>query len=124
MIHWFVSLDNKEIIKLIKLDKIGLLLSGSHMRPESCTIELYVTVSAKTRLVRTIKFFLIAQHYFHCLRNDIPKFQTSGVSSVGIKALERRKNKKKIDLYSDYTKKKLQTLAFAAITSVWIGVQS
>jgi len=37
--------------------------------------------------------------------------------------LERRKNKE-IDLYSDYTKNKLQALAFAAITSVWIGVQS
>ena len=29
-----------------------------------------------------------------------------------------------IDLYSDYTKNKLQALTFAAITSVWISVQS
>ena len=45
------------------------------------------------------------------------------VSSFGITVLESRKNKK-IDLYSDYTKNKLQALTLAAITSVWISLQS
>ena len=44
------------------------------------------------------------------------------VSSFGITALHIRKNKE-IDLYSDYTKNKLQTLTFAAITSAWISLQ-
>ena len=37
--------------------------------------------------------------------------------------LESRKSKI-IDLYSDYTKNKLQTLTFAAITSIQISLQS
>ena len=45
------------------------------------------------------------------------------MNSFGITVLESRKNKE-IDLYSDYTKNKLQVLAFAAITSVWISLQS
>ena len=59
----------------------------------------------------------------HSSRNGSPKFQTSVVSSFGITALESRKNKE-INLYSDYTKNKLQALAFVAITSVWISLQS
>ena len=42
------------------------------------------------------------------------------VSSFGI---DSRKSKE-IDLYSDHTKNKLQVLTFAAITSVWIRLQS
>ena len=45
------------------------------------------------------------------------------VCSFEITALEIRKNKE-IDLYSNCTKNKLQALAFAAITSVWISLQS
>ena len=45
------------------------------------------------------------------------------VSSFGITMLESRK-RKEIDLYSDYTKNKLQVLTLAAITSVWISLQS
>ena len=45
------------------------------------------------------------------------------VSSFGITVLESRKSKE-IDLYSDYTKNKLQALTLAAITSVWISLQS
>ena len=59
----------------------------------------------------------------HSSRNGSPKFQPSVVSSFGITALESRKNKE-INLYSDYTKNKLQALAFVAITSVWISLKS
>ena len=45
------------------------------------------------------------------------------VSSFGITEIESRESKE-IDLYSDYTKNKLRALAFAAITSVWISLQS
>ena len=45
------------------------------------------------------------------------------VSRFGITALESRKSKE-IDLYSDYTKNKLQALTLAAITSVQISLQS
>ena len=45
------------------------------------------------------------------------------VSSFGITALESRKSKE-IDLYSDYTKSKLQALTLAAINFVWISLQS
>ena len=41
------------------------------------------------------------------------------VGSFGITVLESRKSKK-IDLYSDYTKNKLQALTLAATTSVWM----
>ena len=44
------------------------------------------------------------------------------VSSFEI-TIESRKSKE-IDLYSDYTKNKLQELTLAAITSVWISLQS
>ena len=37
--------------------------------------------------------------------------------------LESRKSKE-IDLYNDYSKNKLQSLTLAAITSVWISLQS
>ena len=78
----------------------------------------YVTISANTYLVlQPPNIFLIPQHYLHSPRNGSPKFQPSVVSSFGIIALESRKNKE-INLYSDYTKNKLQTLAFAAITSI------
>ena len=42
------------------------------------------------------------------------------VSSFGITVIES----KEIDLYSDYTKNKLQVLTLAAITFVWISLQS
>ena len=45
------------------------------------------------------------------------------VSSFGITVLESRKSKE-IDLYSDYAKSKLQVLILAAITSIWISLQS
>ena len=51
------------------------------------------------------------------------QFQPSVVCSFKITMLESRKNKE-INLYSDYTKNILQPLAFAAITSVWISLQS
>ena len=86
-----------------------------------------MTISVKTCLVRTtseyIYIYLISQHCLHSPRNGSPKFQTSVVSRFGITALESRKNKE-INLYSDYTKNKPQALAFAAITSIWISVQS
>ena len=50
-------------------------------------------------------------------------FQPSVMCSFEITVLESRRNKE-IDLYSNYTKNKLQVLAFAAITSVWISLQS
>ena len=81
-----------------------------------------MTVSAKIRLVRTIKFFLFTQHYWQCPRNGSPKFQLSVECSFEIIALDSRKSKM-IDLYSDYTENKLQALTFAVITSVWISLQ-
>ena len=45
------------------------------------------------------------------------------VSSFGITVLDSRESKE-INLYSDYTKNKLQVLTFAAITSSWISLQS
>ena len=45
------------------------------------------------------------------------------VSSFGITVLDSRESKE-IDLYSDYTKNKLRASTFAAITSVWISLQS
>ena len=68
-------------------------------------------------------FILISQHHLRCPRNGSPTFQPSVVSSFGITILQSRKNKE-IDLYSDYTKNKLQALAFTAITSVWISLKS
>ena len=68
-------------------------------------------------------YFLFTHHYLQCPRNGSPKFQPSVVCSFEITALESRKNKE-IDLYSDYTKNKLQVLTLAAITSVWISLQS
>ena len=83
----------------------------------------YMTVSAKTRFVCTIKLiFLFTQQYLQCPSNEPPKFQPSVVCSFGIIMLDSRKSKI-IDLYSDYTENKLQALTFAAITSVWISLQ-
>ena len=45
------------------------------------------------------------------------------VGSYGITVLESKKSME-IDLYSDYTKNKLQALTLAAITSTWICLQS
>ena len=45
------------------------------------------------------------------------------VTRFGITVLESRK-RKEIDLYSDYTKNKLQVLTLPAITSIWIGLKS
>ena len=83
----------------------------------------YVTVSAKTRLVHTIKKKnLFTQQYQQCPRNGPPQFQPSVVCSFGIIAIDSRKSRV-IDLYSDYTENKQQALTFAAITSVWISLQ-
>ena len=68
-------------------------------------------------------FFLFFQQYLLCPRNSSPKLWSIMVSSFGITALESRENKE-IKLYSDYTKNILQVLTFAAITSVWISLQS
>ena len=76
-----------------------------------------MTVSAKIRLVRTIKKILSTQQYQQCPKNGPPKFEPSVVCSFGIIAIDSRKSKV-IDLYSDYTGNKLQALTFAAITSV------
>ena len=80
-----------------------------------------MTVSAKTRLVRTINF-LFTQHYWQCPRNGSPKFQPSVVCSFEIIALDSWKSKI-IDLYSDYTENKLQALTLAVITFVLISLQ-
>ena len=53
----------------------------------------------------------------------MPKFQSIMVSSFGITVLDSRESRE-IDLYSDYTKNKLQVLTFTAITSVWSSLQS
>ena len=57
----------------------------------------------------TSKFLFIFSAFLHSLRNGSPKFQSSMVSGFGITALESRKSKE-TDLYSDYTKNKLQVL--------------
>ena len=69
-----------------------------------------MTISAKTRLVRTTSEFLFI-------------FSALLMSSSGIIALDSRKSKE-INLYSDYTENKLQALTFAAITSIWISLHS
>ena len=76
----------------------------------------------KPDLFTQLKFFLFTQHYWQYLRNGSPKFQPSVVCSFEIIALDSRKSKI-IDLYSDYTENKLQTLSFTVITSVWISLQ-
>ena len=38
--------------------------------------------------------------------------------------LDSSRKSKEIDLYSDYTKNKFQALTLAAITSIWISLQS
>ena len=45
------------------------------------------------------------------------------VSNFRITVLDSRKNKE-MDLYSNYTKNKLNVLTFTAITSIWISIQS
>ena len=71
-----------------------------------------MTISAKACLVLTTSEFLfIFSALFAWLII---------VSSFGITVLESRE----IDLYSDYTKIILQELTLAAITSVWISLQS
>ena len=64
------------------------------------TVQLcgFVTMSAKTCLVRTTSKFLFSQHYLYCSRNDSPNFQFIMVSSFGIIPLDSRKSKE-IDLY-------------------------
>ena len=67
--------------------------------------------------------FVFSALHLHSPRNGSPKFQLIMVSSFGITALESKKSKES-DLYSDYTKSKLQVLILAAITSTWISLQS
>jgi len=57
---------------------------------------------------------------FSLSREWFSKISALGKSSVGITVLESKKNKE-INLYSDYTKSKLQVLAFAVITYVLIA---
>ena len=45
------------------------------------------------------------------------------VSSFGITTLESRESKE-IELYSDYTKNKLQALTLVVITVIWSSLQS
>ena len=51
------------------------------------------------------------------------KSQSIMMGSFGITALDSRK-RKEINLYSDYTKNRLQVLAFTAITSIWSSLHS
>ena len=86
-------------------------------------MQVYVTVSAKTRLVCTIKIkILFTQQYQQFPRNGPPKFEPSAVCSFEIIAIDSRKSNV-IDLYNDCTENKLQMLTLAAITSVWISIQ-
>ena len=75
----------------------------------------YVTLSAKTHIVRTIPIFF-PKHYLQCLRSEYSKFQLNQASNFEVIALDSRASKK-IDLYSNHTENKLQALTFAAITS-------
>ena len=72
---------------------------------------VYVTVSAKNRLVRTFKNKIFTQQYQQCPRNGQPKFQPSVACSFGIIVIDSRKSKV-IYLYSDYTENKLQALFY------------
>ena len=81
-----------------------------------------MTISVKTIWFAQL-FFIFSQHYLHYSRNGSPKFQSYIVSSFGITVLDSiRRKSKEINLYSDYTK--LQAFTFAAITSIWISLQS
>ena len=83
----------------------------------------YVTVSAKTRHVRTIKkIFFYSLSIIGSVQGIDHQFQPSVVCSFEIISLDSRKSKI-IDLYIDYTENKLQVLTFAVITSVWISLQ-
>ena len=53
----------------------------------------------------------------------MPKFQLIMVSSFGTIVLDSKESKE-IDLYSYYTKNKLQVLTFVAIISIWIILQN
>jgi len=62
--------------------------------------------------------FLFSQHYLQCLRSGYLKFQLNQASSFEFIALDSRVSKK-IDLYSNHIKNKLQALTFAAITLIY-----
>ena len=78
-----------------------------------------MTVSAKPDL-----FVQLLNFYIFSTLSPVSKEWTTIVSAfwVGIIALDSRKSEI-INLYSDYTKSKLQALTFAAITSVCISLQ-
>ena len=79
---------------------------------------LYVTLSAKTHIVRTTSdffFFFFCKHYLQCLKSGYSKFQLNQASSFEVIALDSRVSKK-IGLYGNHTENKLQALTFAAIT--------
>ena len=70
------------------------LVSTLYVSESSNFYIIYVTVSAKTRLVHTIKkYFLFIQQCQQCPRNGPPKFQPSLVCSFGIIAIDSRKSK-------------------------------
>ena len=80
-----------------------------------------MTVSAKTRLVRTIlEFFVSALSVVS--KEWITKVSASVATSFGLIVLDSRKSKI-INLYSDYTENKLQAFTFVAIACVWISLQ-
>jgi len=94
------------------------LLRGIMLYPYWCLV--YVTLSAKTRIIHTTSDFLkFYKHYLQCLRSGYSKVQLNQVSSFEVIALDSRVSKK-IDLYSNHTENKLQALAFTAITQVCI----
>jgi len=64
-----------------------------------------------------VRNYFMWLHHHYCLQYPIPKFQPIVVSNFGIIALYNRKSKE-IDLYNNYSKNKLQVLAFVTITSV------
>ena len=67
---------------------------GTNLANQKAEFQLFVTLSAKTHIVRTASdFFQFSQHYLQCLRSEVI-------------ALDNRASKK-IDLYSNHTENKL-----------------
>ena len=67
-------------------------------------------------------FFFIFSVFCTVLKSEFLKFQLNQASSFEVIALDSRVSKK-IDLYSNHTESKLQTLTFTAITLVCICLQ-
>ena len=90
--------------------------TGKHPKMDAFlkTWVIFATLSVKTRIVCTASDFF-SPHYVQCFRSEYLKLQMNRVCSFEAIALDSR-GSKKIDLYSNQTKNKLQALTFAAIT--------